>query len=192
LLRKFRERKGSEKMKKQIVIAIVGGKSSGKTTTIEVLTRELSKKGYKIAAIKHISEPNFTIDTLEKDTWRFAQAGAETIISVASGEIATIEKVNAENLPLNVILEKCKDKDIIFLEGFRKTVSKNKNIPKIVTVKSAADVSEALEQFQPIIAFTGTYPGKEANVKIPYVDVVKNPEEIALVVERYIQKKVFK
>jgi len=179
-------------MKKQIVIAIVGGKSSGKTTTIEVLTRELSKKGYKIAAIKHISEPNFTIDTLEKDTWRFAQAGAETIISVASGEIATIEKVNAENLPLNVILEKCKDKDIIFLEGFRKTVSKNKNIPKIVTVKSAADVSEALEQFQPIIAFTGTYPGKEANVKIPYVDVVKNPEEIALVVERYIQKKVFK
>lgn len=32
-------------MKKPVVIAVVGSKSSGKTTTIEALTRELTKKG---------------------------------------------------------------------------------------------------------------------------------------------------
>ena len=176
-------------MRRPVVIAVAGSKSSGKTTTIEVLVRELSKKGYKVAAMKHISELNFTIDAAEKDTWRFAQAGAKTIISVASDEIATIEKVNTENLPLEAILEKCKGKDVIFLEGFRKIVSKNKNIPKIVTVESASDVSEALRQFHPILAFAGTYSAKESNVKIPYVDALKNPEEIALVVENFIKKK---
>ncbi|MDQ7032752.1 MAG: molybdopterin-guanine dinucleotide biosynthesis protein MobB, partial [Desulfonauticus sp.] len=70
------------------VIAVLGRKSSGKTTTIEVLTKELVKKGYKIAAIKHIPEKNFTIDTEGKDTWRFAQSGATKIISIASKEIA--------------------------------------------------------------------------------------------------------
>lgn len=176
-------------MSKQIVIAVVGGKSSGKTTTIEVLTRELSKRGYKVAAVKHIPEPNFTLDTAEKDTWRFAQAGAETIISVASGEIATIEKVNVENLPLDLILEKCKSKDVVFLEGFRKFVIKDQNIPKIVAVKSASDVSEALKQFRPILAFTGVYSTKELDARIPYVDVLKNPKEIALVVESFIKRK---
>ncbi|MCJ7559854.1 molybdopterin-guanine dinucleotide biosynthesis protein B, partial [Candidatus Bathyarchaeota archaeon] len=64
-------------------IAVVGSKKSGKTTTIENLVRELTKKGYKVAAIKHVSEPDFTIDTAGKDTWKFAKAGAKTIISVA-------------------------------------------------------------------------------------------------------------
>ena len=59
---------------KPIVIAVVGSKASGKTTTIEILTKELSRKGYKIAAVKHIPEKNFTIDKKGKDTWRFAKA----------------------------------------------------------------------------------------------------------------------
>ena len=59
-------------MKKPVVIAVVGIKSSGKTTTIEALTKELTKRGYKIAVVKHIPEPDFTIDTVGKDTWRFA------------------------------------------------------------------------------------------------------------------------
>ena len=75
-------------------IAVVGTKKSGKTTTIENLTRELTKRGYKVATIKHINEPDFTIDTLGKDTWRYAQAGAKTIISVATNETAIIQKTN--------------------------------------------------------------------------------------------------
>ncbi len=45
------------------VIAVVGRKKSGKTTTIENLVRELTKRGLNIAVIKHISKPDFTIDT---------------------------------------------------------------------------------------------------------------------------------
>jgi len=60
---------------KQIVIAIVGGKKVGKTTTTENLILEFTNRGYQVAALKHISEPDFTIDTKGKDTYRFAQHG---------------------------------------------------------------------------------------------------------------------
>ncbi|MEM3622687.1 MAG: molybdopterin-guanine dinucleotide biosynthesis protein B [Candidatus Bathyarchaeia archaeon] len=171
-------------MKKPVIIAIVGSKSSGKTTTIETLTRELTKRGYKIAAVKHIPEPNFTIDHTGKDTWRFAQSGAKTIISVASNEIATIEKVNIENFSFKKILKKCEGHDIIFIEGFRKLVGKDKSIYKIVVVKSAEEASEALKNFGPILAFTGPYSTEALYPKIPYVDLMKNPEKIADIVER--------
>ncbi|MGB9676948.1 MAG: molybdopterin-guanine dinucleotide biosynthesis protein B [Candidatus Bathyarchaeales archaeon] len=169
-------------MKKPTVIAVVGSKSSGKTTTIEALTRELTKRSYKVAAIKHIPEPNFTIDTAGKDTWRFAKSGAKTIISVSSNEIVTIEKTEG-SFTLNEILKKCKNHDFVLIEGFRNLVGENKAIPKIVTVKSAEEVLEAQKVFSPIIAFTGPYMPKNMQLKIPYVDVVKNPEKIADIVE---------
>lgn len=166
------------------VIAIVGSKSSGKTTTIEILTRELTRRGYKIAAAKHIPEPNFTIDKEGKDTWRFAQSGAKKIISVASDEIATIEKVDEETLSLKGILKRCEGNDIVFLEGFKELVSKERGIQKIVVAKSEKEAVEALKSFKPILAFTGPYSSENLKLKIPYVDVLKNPEKIADIVEK--------
>ncbi|NWG10895.1 molybdopterin-guanine dinucleotide biosynthesis protein B [Candidatus Bathyarchaeota archaeon] len=171
-------------MKKMAVVSIVGGKSSGKTATVEALTKELTKRGYRVAAAKHIPEPHFTIDTVDKDTWRFAKSGAKTIISVAANEIVTIEKVNTQNFSLKEILRKCKNNDIVFLEGFRKLVSKNKKIQKIVAVKSKEEAVEALKNFKPLLAFTGPYSTEEMNIRIPHVDVFKNPEKIANIVEK--------
>jgi molybdopterin-guanine dinucleotide biosynthesis protein B len=167
-------------------IAIVGSKNSGKTTTIEILTKELTKRGYKIAAVKHILEPNFTIDTKGKDTWRFAQSGAKTIVSVASSEIATIEKVD-ENLPLRNILKSCRGNDVVFLEGFKELVRKKKAIQKIVVVKSQEEALEALKLFKPILAFVGAYSTESLKLKIPYVDILKNPEKIADIVEKAVK-----
>jgi molybdopterin-guanine dinucleotide biosynthesis protein B len=170
---------------KMKVIAIVGSKSSGKTTTIEILTRELTRRGYKIAAAKHIPEPNFTIDKEGKDTWRFAKSGAKTIISVASNETATIEKVDEESFSLKKILKKCEGNDIVFLEGFKELVSKKRGIKKIVIVKSEKEAVEALRSFKPILAFTGPYSAE--NFKIPYVNVSKNPEKIADIIENSVK-----
>jgi molybdopterin-guanine dinucleotide biosynthesis protein B len=168
------------------VIAIVGSKSSGKTTTTEILIKELAKRGYKIAAVKHIPEPNFTIDTKGKDTWRFAESGAKTIISIAAHEIATIEKTN-ESFSLKKILKKCVGNDIVFLEGFKELVSKERAIPKIVVVKSEKEALEALKSFKPVLAFTGPYSTENLKLKIPYVDVLKTPEKIADIVEKIVK-----
>jgi len=173
---------------KTTFVAVVGSKGSGKTTTIEVLTKELTKRGYKIAAIKHIPEPNFTIDKEGKDTWRFAKSGAKTIISVASGEIAMIEKVDEGSFSLTNILKKCRDNDVVFLEGFRKLVGKKRDIQKVVVVKSEKEALEALKSFKPILAFTGPYSTESLNLKIPYVDSLTKPERMADIVEETIRK----
>ncbi len=87
-------------MKPPKVVSVIGTKKSGKTTTVENLIAELTKRGYRVAAIKHVPErENFTIDTPGKDTYRYAERGAKTVIAVSASEIAVIEKVAAETIP---------------------------------------------------------------------------------------------
>ncbi len=171
------------------IIAVVGGKKTGKTTVTESLTRELTRRGYRIAAVKHISEPDFTIDKEGKDTWRFAQAGAKTIVGISSGEIATIEKANTEKSSLEDILEKCRNSDVIILEGFRKLVSMNDDVLKIAVLKSAEDASEAEKSLAPLLAFAGLSPLAIDESKAPYVNVLKNAERLADLVEKIVKEK---
>lgn len=170
------------------IFAVVGSKSSGKTKTIEVLTEELTKRGYRVAAVKHIPEPNFTMDREGKDTWRFAQAGAKTIVSVASREIATIEKTDESNISLEEIVQRCSDSDVVLLEGFRKLVGKNKDVPKIVTVKSSEEALDASKTFQPILAFMSFYPTGILDLNIPYMNMLEDKEKIADMVEKDVEK----
>lgn len=174
---------------KATVIAVVGGKKSGKTTTIEALTRGLAKRGFRVAAVKHIPEPEFTIDTEGKDTWRYARAGARTIIGVSSDEVATIERISVLNCPFSTILRKCKNVDVVFLEGFREQVSKKRSIFKIVITRSAEEASEALRVFKPVLAFTGPYSTESLSVDIPYVDISKNADIIIGIIEKMVRKK---
>jgi len=173
---------------KTTVIAVVGSKSSGKTTTIEALTKELTKRGYYVAAVKHVPEPKFTIDREGKDTWRFANSGAKTIVSVASSEIATIEKVDSTAFSLEQILQRCKNVDLVFLEGFKRLVGKNCELPKIVAVESPEEILQALKTFEPILAFTGLLDIETLNLKVPYINVLKNSEKIVNMVEKIARK----
>jgi molybdopterin-guanine dinucleotide biosynthesis protein MobB len=174
------------------VIAVVGGKKSGKTTTIELLVKELTGRGYRIAAVKHIPEPNFTIDEERKDTWKYAQAGATTIIAVSSQEIATIEKVPTASLSLKKILQKCKGNDLVFLEGFRDLVVNDSRIDKILVINSAEEAAKDMKIFHPIVAMTGPVQPRIGGQRIPYVNVMRNPKKLADLVERTLLKRAEK
>ncbi|MEM3874202.1 MAG: molybdopterin-guanine dinucleotide biosynthesis protein B [Candidatus Bathyarchaeia archaeon] len=171
------------------VIAVLGSKESGKTTTIEALTRELTSRGYKVAAVKHIPEKNFTIDTEGKDTWRFAEAGAKTVVCISPKEIAIIEKGDTNDFSLEAIMEKCRNSDIILIEGFRKILGENPYVPKIVAVKSKEEIAEALKAFKPIIAFTGPYSATGKDLPTPYFNVFKEQGKLAELVEKIIREK---
>ena len=170
-------------------IAVVGGKKVGKTTTTEKLITELTSRGYKVAAIKHISEPDFTMDTAGKDTWRYGQAGAKTVVAVAPKEIATIEKTPTKKASLSKFLKKCRDNDVVLLEGFKKTVARKTTIPKIAVVTSKEEAAVALETYKPIIAFSGPYSPKRLNPAIPYSDATRSPGKLADIIEQTVLKK---
>jgi molybdopterin-guanine dinucleotide biosynthesis protein B len=174
---------------KATVIGVVGGKKSGKTTTIEILTRELTQRGHRVAVAKHIPDTNFSLDTEGKDTWRFVQAGARTVVAASAGEIATIEKISTE-LSLQKILHRCSGNDVVFLEGFRELLARDKSVPKIVVAESAQDVDEAVEMFRPILAFTGAYSPEKTLPKTPYIDVISHGKEIADLVEKLVRKEL--
>jgi len=171
------------------VIAVVGSKKSGKTTTLENLIKELTERGYKVAAMKHIAEPGFTIDTAGKDTWKFAKAGAKTIVSMATNEIATIEKGTTESLSIEKLLKKCRGNDIVLIESFKKHVALKKNILKIVVTKSKKEATNALQTFKPILAFSGPYSTETLGFTAPYADGLRNPQKLADLIEKAILKK---
>jgi molybdopterin-guanine dinucleotide biosynthesis protein B len=175
-------------MRHQTLIAVVGSKKSGKTTVIEILTKELAGKGYRVAVAKHIPEPDFTMDTEGKDTWRFARSGAKTVIAVSNGEIATVEKTHTRRPSLKEILQRCRSNDVVFLEGFRELVARRKHVHKIVVLKSEHDVSTAVDTFEPISVFTGPYR-PTVTLNAPYFDVLKDAEKISDLIERLMKKE---
>jgi molybdopterin-guanine dinucleotide biosynthesis protein B len=171
------------------IFAVVGGKKSGKTTTVEALTKELTKRGYEVATVKHISEEGFTFDTEGKDTWRFTEAGAKTIIAVSPNEVVTIEKRSAQSVSLKEILRRCKNIDVVLMEGFKKSVARNQRIYKIVTVKSAEEAHEVMGNFEPILLFVGPFSTENLNLKVPYLDATKNFTKVADIVEGVLEKR---
>ena len=173
---------------KPVIIAVVGSRKSGKTTTIEALTRELTKRGYEVAAVKHVSEEGFSIDTEGKDTWRFAHAGAKTVMVVSSDEVATIEKRSGDSISLKEILQKCKDRDVILLEGFTKSLAQEKRVQKIVMVKSAREAYAAMNSFEPLLVFAGPFSTENLNLRVPYVDAIKDSKRMADIVESVLKK----
>jgi molybdopterin-guanine dinucleotide biosynthesis protein MobB len=169
------------------VVAVVGTKKSGKTTTAENLTRELTERGYRVAAIKHVNEPDFAFDTPGKDTWRYAQAGAKTVIGVATGETVTVEKTGTGIPSLGKLLKKCAGNDVVLIEGLKKDVAQNKEILKIAVVKSETEAENALKTYKPIIAFSGPHNTQSLYPKIPYANAQTNPEKLANLIEKKLK-----
>ncbi len=166
-----------------IVIAVIGSKKSGKTTTIEALVKDLTKRGYSVATVKHISEHNFTLDTERKDTWRHTRAGAKTAVIVAPKEVGIIKKIDTSKLRLKDVIGYVQNNiDIVILEGFRNIVEHEPTIPKIVSIKTSQEAVEALKRFRPVIVFTGLGSLTAKELGIPVIDVLEEPERLVEVV----------
>lgn len=132
------------------VINIVGCKSNvGKTFVMEGLIRELKARNYKIATIKH-DVHGFDIDKKGKDTYKHREAGAETVIISSKNRLAMIKELE-EEIELNEVIRLVKDKDIILVEGYKKSnlrkievyrkgISENIITPKDKLIAIASDV----------------------------------------------------
>ena len=103
------------------IISIVGKSDSGKTTLIEKLVPELTRRGYRIATVKH-DVHGFEVDQEGKDSWRHKRAGAHTVIISSPNKVALIRDVE-KDLTLEEIREKLvQDVDLILSEGYKKDV----------------------------------------------------------------------
>lgn len=102
------------------VVNVIGkGSNVGKTILMEGLINELKNRGLTISTIKH-DVHGFDIDKEGKDTYRHRQAGAETVVISSKNRFAMIKELD-EEVHLNDIIKMVRDKDIVLVEGYKKS-----------------------------------------------------------------------
>lgn len=121
------------------IICIVGKSKTGKSGLMEELIKELKARGLRVGALKYHKHGDFEIDIEGKDTWKYANAGADTVAISSSVKLAVIRKVK-EEIGIDDICNKYfSDSDVVLADGF--TLSDK---PRIIV----ADNEEEIELFR--------------------------------------------
>ncbi len=107
----------------RVVSFVSASSNSGKTTLIEKIVKVLKARGLRVAVVKHASV-GFDLDTPGKDSWRFWEAGADSVTLVGPGKVAFMKRI-AQDPSLKELERMAGDADILIYEGSRKN-AKNK------------------------------------------------------------------
>jgi molybdopterin-guanine dinucleotide biosynthesis protein B len=99
------------------VFIFVGHSGSGKTTLIEKLLRELTRRGRRLAVIKH-AHHKVALDTEGKDSWRYKQAGAAMSMLVTADELQLIANAVDRREPAQLAERFLGEADMVLAEGF--------------------------------------------------------------------------
>jgi molybdopterin-guanine dinucleotide biosynthesis protein B len=106
------------------MVAVIGHSGSGKTTFLEKLIPELTRRGLKVGSIKH-DVHGFEMDKPGKDSWRHKHAGALTTVISSPYQIGMVMDVEYDHRP-DELLSLFSGMDIILTEGYKRS-----NIPKL-------------------------------------------------------------
>lgn len=103
------------------VLSIAGRKNSGKTTLTVALAAELSRRGYRVASMKH-GHHAFDIDHPGRDSWRhYHEGGVEAVLIASAGKVALVRRAETEADPVELIGELLAGRgyDVVLVEGYR-------------------------------------------------------------------------
>ena len=102
------------------VIGVAGFKNAGKTTLVEKLVTELTRRGHRISTVKH-AHHSFDIDHEGRDSFRHRKAGAAEVAVVSRHRWAIIHESREETEPtLEEILAKLAPCDLVIVEGYKR------------------------------------------------------------------------
>lgn len=102
------------------IIGVAGFKNAGKTTLVEKLVSELTRRGHRISTVKH-AHHSFDIDHEGRDSFRHRKAGASEVAVVSRHRWAIIHEMREESEPpLEEILAKLAPCDLVIVEGYKR------------------------------------------------------------------------
>ena len=102
------------------VIGVAGFKNAGKTTLVEKLVAELTRRGYRVSTVKH-AHHSFDIDHEGRDSFRHRKAGASEVAVVSRHRWAINHESREEAEPtLQEILAKLGPCDLVIVEGYKR------------------------------------------------------------------------
>lgn len=161
------------------IIGIAGWKKSGKTTLTVRLVEEFTRRGLRVATVKHAHHA-FQIDDGETDSARHRRAGARQVAIVSNRRWAVINELDGAPEPnfeeVIAWLEPC---DLIVVEGY-----KSASIPKIEARRLQSHTHRPLADDDPtVIAIAADHPIEDATVPVFSLDDIG---AIADLIERTI------
>jgi molybdopterin-guanine dinucleotide biosynthesis protein MobB len=101
---------------RNVISFVARGTNSGKTYLMERLISELKRRGRRVAAVKHAMHGH-TVDPEGKDTFKFAQRGADRVILFSPEGLLMYEAMHPETDYLYTVASQ--DMDIVLVEGFK-------------------------------------------------------------------------
>ena len=128
------------------ILLVVGRKKRGKTSLVERLIPEFKKRGHKVGSIKHTTFDH-QFDTPGKDSFRHAQAGAETTLILSPKSIALFSSDLRQRGLEELFGLLFQGYDLIIGEGF-----KNSPYPKVEVLDPAKDTEPLCSHGDNLIA----------------------------------------
>ena len=99
------------------VLIFVGHSGSGKTTLIEQQLPELTRRGLRLATIKH-AHHRVALDQPGKDSWRYKQAGAAISMLVTADALQLTADAVDRREPTQLAQRFLGEVDLVLAEGF--------------------------------------------------------------------------
>jgi len=159
------------------VFSVYGYSQSGKTTTIEMLIRELKKRGYSVGTVKEIHFEEFTMEVEGSNTDRHRKAGADLVAARGLYETNILYK---ERLAMEDIL-KYYSQDYVILEGVT-----DFDVPKILCASSTEDIVKRMDPS--VFVLSGVISNElESYENLPVINAVNNIEMLTDLVEDTVE-----
>ncbi len=157
------------------IVSFVGKSGVGKTTVMEQVVRELTRRGLRVGVVKHHAHTT-PIDGSGKDSWRFAEAGARAVVVSSPAELARFERVDHE-LKLDEIARRMGEVDLILTEGF-----KRESAPKI-EVSRREHGTDLVASAEELVAVVSDHP---IALDVPRFDLDDVNGIVNFIVQRFL------
>lgn len=156
------------------IFSVYGYSKSGKTTTIENIIKELTKRGYTLGSVKDIHFEQFAIDTEGSNTDRHKKAGAELVCARGLYETDILYQ---RRLSIPEIL-KFYTQDFVILEG-----ATDFDMPKILCASSIADIDKRMHPS--VFAISGVISNEISSYKdLPAINSITDIKKLTDLVEK--------
>ncbi len=147
------------------IVCIVGASNSGKTTFLEKLIPELSRRGYRVGTVKH-DVHGFEMDHEGKDTWKHRKAGASVVTISSPAQIASIRQTTEEMGLAELVGRYYWTEDILLTEGYKKS-----SFPKIEIFRKSVEAQPICGDKDNLIAMVTDDEVQTGVASFPFRDV---------------------
>ncbi|MDB5665343.1 molybdopterin-guanine dinucleotide biosynthesis protein B [Cypionkella sp.] len=101
------------------VYGVIGWKNAGKTSLMERLVAEITRRGFTVSTVKHVHH-DVDLDQPGKDSHRHRAAGASEVVLASAKRFAIMREHRGAEPDLAAVLSRMAPVDLVLVEGYKR------------------------------------------------------------------------